>query len=91
MKSGNVAQLLDPSLGIAYDHDQIERMILAANLCIRHAPGLRPNISVVSLVLFSFIFNFELYLIFWFLIYLQIYLIVGDLHFLPGFEASARR
>ncbi|KAM1389153.1 hypothetical protein ACFX2I_017172 [Malus domestica] len=22
-------------------------MILAANLCIRHAPGLRPNISVV--------------------------------------------
>ncbi|KAM1527938.1 hypothetical protein ACFXTI_017044 [Malus domestica] len=47
LKSGNVAQLLDPSLGIAYDHDQIERMILAANLCIRHAPGLRPNISVV--------------------------------------------
>lgn len=46
LKGGEIAQLLDPSLGSDYDHDQIERMILAANLCIRHAPRLRPEISI---------------------------------------------
>ncbi|XP_004289287.1 PREDICTED: probable receptor-like serine/threonine-protein kinase At5g57670 [Fragaria vesca subsp. vesca] len=47
LKGGEVAQLLDPSMGSDYDHDQIERMVVAANLCIRHAPGLRPEISTV--------------------------------------------
>ncbi|XP_062007354.1 protein kinase STUNTED [Rosa rugosa] len=47
LKGGEVAQLLDPSLGSDYDHDQIERMVLAANLCLRYAPGLRPGISIV--------------------------------------------
>ncbi|KAH7520923.1 hypothetical protein FEM48_Zijuj08G0197200 [Ziziphus jujuba var. spinosa] len=47
LKSGKVSQLLDPSLGSDYDHDQIERMILAATLCIRRAPKLRPQISLV--------------------------------------------
>ncbi|CAB4308315.1 unnamed protein product [Prunus armeniaca] len=47
LKSGNVAQLLDPSLSSDYDQDQIERMVLAANLCIRHTPKLRPPINLV--------------------------------------------
>ncbi|XP_050372394.1 protein kinase STUNTED [Argentina anserina] len=47
LKGGEVSQLLDPSLGSDYDHGQIERVVLAANLCIRHAPGLRPEISIV--------------------------------------------
>lgn len=53
LKGGEIAQLLDPSLGSDYDHDQIERMILAANLCIRHASRLRPEISIVSLLFAS--------------------------------------
>lgn len=52
LKGGEVAQLLDPSMGSDYDHDQIERMVVAANLCIRHAPGLRPEISTVSSLFF---------------------------------------
>jgi len=42
--------LLDPSLGSDYDHVQIERMVLAATLCIKRAPRLRPQISIVSLL-----------------------------------------
>ncbi|KAF5457876.1 hypothetical protein F2P56_021950 [Juglans regia] len=47
LDSGKVSQLLDPSLGSDYDHDQIERMALAATLCIRREPRLRPQISLV--------------------------------------------
>ncbi|XP_022749060.1 probable receptor-like serine/threonine-protein kinase At5g57670 [Durio zibethinus] len=44
---GKVFQLLDPSLGVGYDRDQMERMVLAATLCIRRAPRARPQMSVV--------------------------------------------
>ncbi|PSS24932.1 Receptor-like serine/threonine-protein kinase [Actinidia chinensis var. chinensis] len=48
VKDGEVSQLLDPSfLGDNYDHDQSERMVLAAALCIRRAPIFRPEISLV--------------------------------------------
>ncbi|XAR62218.1 Non-specific serine/threonine protein kinase [Bertholletia excelsa] len=47
VSGGEVSQLLDPSLGGNYDHDQSERMILAAVLCIRHAPQIRPQINLI--------------------------------------------
>lgn len=50
LNGGKVFQLLDPSLGSNYDDDQIERMVLAATLCIRREPRLRPQISLVSLL-----------------------------------------
>lgn len=48
LNSGKVSQLLDPSLGDKYDHEEIERMVLAATLCIRRAPKARPQMSLVS-------------------------------------------
>ncbi|XP_022973811.1 proline-rich receptor-like protein kinase PERK12 isoform X1 [Cucurbita maxima] len=47
LKEIKVSELLDPSLGSDYNDDQIGRMILAATLCIRRAPRLRPQISLV--------------------------------------------
>ncbi|KAK9291779.1 hypothetical protein L1049_019729 [Liquidambar formosana] len=47
LKGGKVFQLLDPRLGSNYDHGQIERMGLAATLCIRRAHQFRPEISLV--------------------------------------------
>lgn len=47
LKGGKISELLDSSLGSNYDHDQIEQMALAANLCIRRAPWSRPQISLV--------------------------------------------
>ncbi|OIV92254.1 hypothetical protein TanjilG_00272 [Lupinus angustifolius] len=47
LKDGKISDLLDPSLGIEYDHGQIKRMVLAATLCIRRAPRSRPEISLI--------------------------------------------
>ncbi|KAA8531257.1 hypothetical protein F0562_005966 [Nyssa sinensis] len=47
LKGRKVSQLLDSSLASKYDNDQIERMVLAATLCIRCAPRCRPQISLV--------------------------------------------
>lgn len=47
LDAGKISQLLDQSLGSNYDHEQMERMILAANLCVRRTPRPRPNISLV--------------------------------------------
>ncbi|TXG53042.1 hypothetical protein EZV62_022211 [Acer yangbiense] len=47
LNSGKVTQLLDPTLGDNYDRDQVERMVLAAILCIRRAPRARPQMSIV--------------------------------------------
>ncbi|XWS25077.1 hypothetical protein CRYUN_Cryun27aG0040100 [Craigia yunnanensis] len=47
VSGGKVSQLLDPSLGDGYDRDQMERMVLAATLCIRRAPWARPQMIVV--------------------------------------------
>ncbi|XP_022750904.1 probable receptor-like protein kinase At5g18500 isoform X2 [Durio zibethinus] len=47
LKDGNISQLLDPQLGSGYDFHHIERMVLAATLCIRRAPIMRPQISLI--------------------------------------------
>lgn len=48
LKSGKVSELLDPSLDSRdSDQEKTERMVLAATLCIRRSPRLRPCISVV--------------------------------------------
>ncbi|XP_031287896.1 probable serine/threonine-protein kinase PBL23 isoform X2 [Pistacia vera] len=47
LKDGKFSQLLDPSLDHDFDNDQIERMVLAATLCIIRAPTLRPQINLV--------------------------------------------
>ncbi|GMP46779.1 hypothetical protein CsSME_00014815 [Camellia sinensis var. sinensis] len=51
LKGGKVSQLLDPSMGNKHDHNQMERMALAATLCIRRAPRARPQMSIVSKLL----------------------------------------
>ncbi|KAK6923705.1 Protein kinase domain [Dillenia turbinata] len=50
-KDGKVCQLLDPSLGCNFDHDQIERLVLAARLCITDEPLYRPKISQIVMLL----------------------------------------
>ncbi|XP_038989440.1 probable receptor-like serine/threonine-protein kinase At5g57670 isoform X1 [Phoenix dactylifera] len=47
LQDGKVKQLVDPCLGTNYSDDQLERMILAASLCIRRAPRCRPRIATV--------------------------------------------
>lgn len=47
LTSEKFTSLLDPNLGSNYDHDQVERMVLAASLCIRRAPRARPQMSHV--------------------------------------------
>ncbi|KAK1361423.1 putative receptor-like serine/threonine-protein kinase [Heracleum sosnowskyi] len=47
LNGGKFAQILDPSLGSAYDCDLMERMTLAATLCIRRSPRARPHMSLV--------------------------------------------
>ncbi|KAI4307226.1 hypothetical protein L6164_030436 [Bauhinia variegata] len=51
LNRGKISQLLDPDLGNNYDQDQMERMILAATLCVRRAPRARPQMSVISQLL----------------------------------------
>jgi len=48
LNSGKVLQLLDPSLGENYDHEEMEKMVLAATLCIKRAPRARPQMNIVS-------------------------------------------
>ena len=48
LSDGKFTQLLDSTLGNDYDHDQMERMVLAATLCIRRSPRARPQMSLVS-------------------------------------------
>ncbi|XP_061967381.1 protein kinase STUNTED-like isoform X2 [Populus nigra] len=47
LNGGKVSQLLDSSLGDSYDLDQMERMVLAATLCVKRAPRARPQMSLV--------------------------------------------
>ncbi|KAL8500920.1 hypothetical protein ACS0TY_020490 [Phlomoides rotata] len=47
LKEGKVSELQDPKLIDACDQKQFEIMVLAATLCIRHAPQSRPEISLV--------------------------------------------
>lgn len=47
LNGGKFAQILDPGLGSGYDCDLMERMMLAATLCIRRSPRARPHMSLV--------------------------------------------
>lgn len=47
LHGGKISELLDPTLGENYDHQQLERMVLAATLCVRRAPRARPQMSHV--------------------------------------------
>ncbi|XP_065875191.1 protein kinase STUNTED isoform X2 [Euphorbia lathyris] len=47
LEGGKVSELLDPHIGSENDESQIERMVLAATLCIRRCPTLRPEINLV--------------------------------------------
>ncbi|QCE15721.1 probable receptor-like serine/threonine-protein kinase At5g57670 [Vigna unguiculata] len=47
LNSGKVLQLLDPSLGENYDHEEMEKMVLAATLCIKRAPRARPQMNII--------------------------------------------
>lgn len=47
LHGGKVSELLDPSLGNNYDNEEIDRMVLAATLCIRRAPRARPQMSLI--------------------------------------------
>ncbi|XP_076931649.1 protein kinase STUNTED-like isoform X2 [Bidens hawaiensis] len=47
LNSAKFARLLDPILGVDYDVDQMERMALAAMLCIRRIPRARPQITTI--------------------------------------------
>ncbi|GFP84260.1 proline-rich receptor-like protein kinase perk1 [Phtheirospermum japonicum] len=51
LKEGKISELQDPNLVNACDDDQFEKIVLAATLCIRHAPQSRPEISLVSKLL----------------------------------------
>ena len=42
-----LSELLDTRLGSEYNNDEIERMVLAATLCIRRSTKLRPQINLV--------------------------------------------
>ncbi|CAO2834237.1 unnamed protein product [Amaranthus hypochondriacus] len=47
LHGGKVSKLLDPCMGCNYNRDQIERMVLAATLCIRRAPRARPHMNLI--------------------------------------------
>ncbi|KAL9679314.1 hypothetical protein QQ045_017172 [Rhodiola kirilowii] len=47
LEDGKLSDLLDPSLSLEIDCHEIERMVLAARLCIRRSPRLRPQISII--------------------------------------------
>jgi hypothetical protein len=52
MQGGKLTQLVDPNLPTEGHTDEVEKMTLAASLCIRQAPQNRPQIDVVSFLYF---------------------------------------
>ncbi|KAG2301058.1 hypothetical protein Bca52824_029709 [Brassica carinata] len=51
LESGKFAQLLDPNLETENSNDLIEKLLLAATLCIKRAPHDRPQMSLVVKIL----------------------------------------
>ncbi|XP_058082923.1 receptor-like cytosolic serine/threonine-protein kinase RBK2 isoform X1 [Magnolia sinica] len=45
LEKNDIRQLVDPSLAGAYDSQQMDRVALAASLCIQHSAILRPQMS----------------------------------------------
>lgn len=56
LDDGKYSQLLDPSLRDNNNDngDQMQRMALAATLCIRRSPQARPKMSIVSEIFFIY-------------------------------------
>lgn len=48
MEKGEWMALLDPNLSTQHDESQVKRMALAAFLCTRRTPNLRPSMSKVG-------------------------------------------
>ncbi|XP_008457694.1 protein kinase STUNTED [Cucumis melo] len=51
IESGNVKDIVDPNLEGRFDKEQLQRMVLAATLCIMRASRLRPRISQILKIL----------------------------------------
>ncbi|KAJ6807301.1 receptor protein kinase TMK1 [Iris pallida] len=51
LQGGKTKKLVDPCLDDKYDDDQMERMVLAASLCIRRDPRCRPHIAPIMKLL----------------------------------------
>lgn len=47
MESGNITELVDPSLKGEYDTDQMHRLVLTADYCVRQTSARRPSMSEV--------------------------------------------
>ncbi|GAB4844125.1 hypothetical protein Ancab_037432 [Ancistrocladus abbreviatus] len=47
LHGGKISQLWDPSLGNNHTSESMERMVLAATLCIRRTPRARPHMSLI--------------------------------------------
>jgi len=62
LKDGKMSQLLDPDISGDCNNEQIERMVLAATLCIRRDPRTRPRMGNVSHELSLFPLLFLLFL-----------------------------
>ncbi|CAN1761081.1 Receptor-like cytosolic serine/threonine-protein kinase RBK2, partial [Linum perenne] len=48
LDNNDLEELVDPALGNSYDHEELDRMLLTASLCIERSPILRPRTSQVS-------------------------------------------
>ena len=48
LEKGKFKELVDPNLADNYDESQMQRMVLAATVCLARAPQLRPNMAQVS-------------------------------------------
>lgn len=51
LESGNLRSIMDPDLDGKFDEVQMQRMVLAATLCITQAARRRPKISQVRIIL----------------------------------------
>jgi hypothetical protein len=52
IQGGKLTQLVDPNLPTEGHTDEVEKMTLAASLCIRQAPQNRPQMDVVGFLCF---------------------------------------
>ncbi|KAK9137080.1 hypothetical protein Sjap_007674 [Stephania japonica] len=51
LNKNNIREIIDPSLGDAYDAQQMNRMAMAASLCVQNSAIQRPRMSQVLLLL----------------------------------------
>lgn len=63
LKNNDLGELVDHSLGNNYNSDEMDRVVLAASLCIEENPILRPRMSQASIFPLSFLQNMMLFLL----------------------------